>query len=273
MKILFCGDVVGKEGRNAISNHIRPLRAKLNLDCVVVNGENSAGGFGLNKKICDRFHDRGVDVITGGDHCFDQKEILDIIDHYPTLIRPANWSDKLPGKGTYIYETEGNQKVLVMHLLGQVFMKVTSDYNPFIYADKILQEYKLHRDVDAIIVDFHAEATAEAMAMGHYLDGRVSLVTGTHTHVPTADIQILPAGTAYQSDAGMCGDYDSVIGFNKKVSLEGFLNKIQSEKLTPAMGEPTLCGIYVETKYGLATRVEPVRVGGRLSQHIPTPSE
>lgn len=269
MRILFCGDVVGKEGRNAISKHISQLRKKLDLDCVIVNGENSAGGFGLNRKICDRFHERGVDVITAGDHCFDQKEILDIINHYPTLLRPANWSDKLPGKGTYIFNTKNDKKILIIHLIGQVFMKASSDYNPFLYVDRILEECKLHRDVDAIVVDFHAEATSEATAMGHYLDGRVSLVTGSHTHIPTADIQILPQGTAYQTDAGMCGDYDSVIGFDKKIALEGFLQKIRSEKLLPANGDATLCGIYVETSYGLATRVEPVRIGGRLSQHIP----
>lgn len=266
MKILFCGDVVGRSGRAVIKKHLNALRKKHALDAVIVNGENAASGFGLTHKICEGFREAGADVITGGDHCFDQKEVMHFINQYPQLLRPGNLPDSLPGAGVGEYEVKG-KKLVVAHVLCQLFMKYTVDH-PFLCLDKLLQPYELGRNADAIIVDVHGEATSEKMAIGHYLDGRVSLVTGSHTHVPTADEQILPGGTAYQTDAGMCGDYDSVIGFKKEVSLPGFLHKIRTQKNEVASGDATLCGIIVETEKttGLAEAVYPVRVGGRLSK-------
>ena len=269
MKILFCGDVVGRAGRAAIATHIPSLIEKLKLDFVVVNGENSASGFGITGKIARGFLEHGVDVITGGDHIFDQKEIYDYIKQEERLLRPANLPATLPGGGNYLCKKDG-KSLLVVHLHAQLFMKLTVD-SPFDAIDPILENYEMGENVDAILVDFHCEATSERMAMGHYLDSRVSLVTGSHTHVPTADCQILPGGTAYHTDAGMCGDYDSVIGFKKQASIMGFKDKIRTDKLTPALREATLCGTYVETDdtTGLAVRVEAVRVGGRLSQAMP----
>ncbi len=270
MRILLCGDVVGSAGREAVTQHIPDLRKRLGLDCVVVNGENAAGGFGVTKKICDGFMAAGADVITGGDHIFDQKETASFIGQYPTLLRPANFPEKVPGKGVYLFTTAEGKTVLVLHLLAQLFMKYSLDC-PFAKATAILNDYRLGKTVDAIVVDFHGEATSEKMAMGHHLDGKVSLVVGSHTHVPTADTQILPGGTALQTDAGMCGDYNSVIGFNPKIPLKGFVDKMKTERLQPAEGEATLCGVCVETDdaTGLAKHVAPVRVGGRLAPQLP----
>ncbi len=271
MRILFCGDVVGRSGRKTIDQYIPELRKSLGLDCVIVNGENAASGFGITKKICDQFLKSGADVVTAGDHCFDQKEVLDFIKDYPMMIRPGNLSKTLPGKGYYCFTTAQGKRVLIIHLLGEVFIKRSPDYNPFIFVEEILERYELGRNVDAIAVDFHAEATSEAMAMGHHLDGRVSFVTGSHTHVPTADHHIMIGGTGFQTDAGMCGDYNSVIGFNKHISLEGFIHKTRSERLTTANSEGTLCGLYVELddKTGMTNRIHPVRVGGKLQPTMP----
>jgi len=270
MKIIFCGDVVGRAGRSAIIKHVPELREKLELDCVVVCGENAASGFGITRKICDSFLEAGVDVITTGDHAFDQKETVYFIKDYKQLLRPANLPARLPGTGARVFNIKGGKKVLVIQLLAQLFMKFTADC-PFECVDKILKDYKLGKDVDAIIVDFHGEATSERMAMGHHLDGRVSLVTGSHTHVPTADMQILPKGTAYHTDAGMCGDYDSVIGFDKNISIPGFLTKVRFERNATANGEGTLCATFVEIneKTGLAISVDALRVGGRLKENLP----
>lgn len=270
MKIVFCGDVVGRSGRKVIDDYIPKLRSALELDLVIVNGENAASGFGITSKIYEQFRRAGADVVTAGDHCFDQKEILTYIKDHPNLIRPGNLSGTLPGKGYVVVEQKDGRRVLVIHLLGQVFIKNVPDYNPFTFVEDILSRYEAGRNVDAIIVDFHAEATSEAMAMGHHLDGRVSGVFGSHTHVPTADHHIMTGGTAFQSDTGMCGDYNSVIGFNKHISLEGFVHKFRSEKLTTATGEGTLCGVYVEVNdKGMAEYVHPIRVGGKLSPILP----
>jgi hypothetical protein len=270
VRILFCGDVVGRAGRKAITQHVPMLREKLRLDFVIVNGENSAAGFGITQSICNQFVSAGVDVITAGDHAFDQNEVAQFIDGYPKLLRPGNFPDQLPGKGHNVYELADGRKVLVIHLMAQLFMKFQLN-SPFEMVDAILKDYRMGANVDAVVVDFHGEATSEKMGMGHYVDGRASLVVGTHTHVPTADTQILPGGTGLQTDAGMCGDYNSVIGFEKKVPLEGFTRRVRTERLTPAGGEATLCGVFVETdnKTGLAKRVSPVRVGGRLSEALP----
>lgn len=260
MKILFLGDIVGRSGRDAVAKHLPKLREQRALDFVVVSGDNAAGGFGITPQICKELFACGADVITGGDHVWDQKEIFPYIGGEKRLLRPHNFPDRAPGTGQGIYETKSGKKVMVLHLLGQVFHKEHTNC-PFATADKVLEAVRLGAGVSAILVDMHAEATSEAMAMGKYLDGRVSVVTGSHTHVPTADARILPKGTAYHTDAGMCGDYDSVIGFQAGGPLERFLTKIPKAKMEPAEGEATLCGTLVETddKTGLAVKCEAVQ--------------
>jgi metallophosphoesterase (TIGR00282 family) len=264
MKILFCGDVVGRPGRRVIKDELPKLREQLGLDFVVVNGENASGGFGIMRNAMELMVEAGADVVTGGDHIFDKKETRLFIDDYPNLLRTANSPASLPGLGHNVYEVQG-KRVLVIHLMAQIFMRIQLDC-PFSCVDEILKEYTLGQNIDAIIVDFHGEASSEKMAMGHHLDGRVSLVVGTHTHVPTADTHIMAGGTAFQSDAGMCGDYDSVIGFNKEISVANFQTKFREERNQPASGDATLCGVLVETDRvtGLAKSVRPVRVGGVL---------
>ncbi|NDF11474.1 MAG: TIGR00282 family metallophosphoesterase [Proteobacteria bacterium] len=270
MRVLFCGDVVGKSGRRAIDQHLPFLKKKLKIDLAIVNGENAASGFGFTHAICEGFLKAGANVITGGDHVFDKSEIFSFIGNYPSFLRPANFPEKTPGKGFSVFETPTGAKVLVIHVLGQVFMKYQLD-SPFSTVDAILKNYKLGGNVKAIIVDIHAEATSEKMGLAQYLDGRVSLVVGSHTHIPTADAQIFTQGTAFQCDAGMCGDYDSVIGFDPKVPLQGFIDKYRSDRMEPANGDPTLCGTFVEIDdmTGLAKKISPVRIGGRLQQHMP----
>lgn len=270
MKILALGDVVGQSGRTAVKTHLPRLKKELGLDFILVNGENSAGGFGITQLICKEFEKAGADCITGGDHIWDQKEVPSFIGNYPKLLRPANFPDKAPGAGIRLFTTDTGKRVVVLHLMAQLFMKYQLDC-PFKTADALLSAYQLGATADAILVDFHGEATSEKMAMGHYLDGRVSMVVGSHTHVPTADTMLLNAGTAYQTDLGMCGDYNSVIGFEKTVPLKSFLNKFKTERMQPAEGEGTLCGIFIETdnKTGRATRAEAVRVGGKLNIPLP----
>jgi metallophosphoesterase (TIGR00282 family) len=266
MNILFLGDVVGRSGRDAVVKYLPPLRKEWALDFVVVNGDNAAGGFGITGQICRDFFDAGADVITGGDHIWDQKDIVPYISQEKRLLRPANFPEKTPGNG-HILVAKNGRKIFVLHLLGQVFHKEHADC-PFSNADRLLEPVRLGVQVDAIIVDFHAEATSEKTAMGQYLDGRVSMVVGSHTHIPTADARVLKGGTAYQTDAGMCGDYDSVIGFEKTGPLEKFLSKIPKfGKLEPAAGAATLCGLLMETdeKTGLAKSCKPVQFPQALS--------
>ncbi|MBF0563273.1 MAG: YmdB family metallophosphoesterase, partial [Alphaproteobacteria bacterium] len=242
---------------------------RLRLDFVIVNGENAAHGFGITSKICQEFYTLGVDVITTGNHVWDQREILTYIENDVRLLRPLNYPRGAPGRGAVVYDGPGGRKILVMQLMCRLFMDPLDD--PFAAMDAVLSTYRLGERVQAVIVDIHGEASSEKMALGHYADGRASLVVGTHTHVPTADAQILPGGTAYQTDAGMCGDYDSVTGVLKHTSIARFVRKLPSERLTPAEGEATLCGLYLETDEvsGLAKVVQPVRVGGRLAQALP----
>ncbi len=270
MRLLFCGDIVGRSGREVVLAHVPRLRRDLGLDLVIANGENAAGGFGITRKICDELFDHGVDVISGGNHSWDQREAMAFIDAEPRLLRPENYPERTPGRGSQIFEAVGGRKVLVINVMGQLFMEDLD--NPFACVDRVLAKHRLGHTADAIVLDFHAEATSEKMAMGHHVDGRVSLCVGTHTHVPTADNMILAGGTAYQSDAGMCGDYDSVIGMDKTAPLERFTKKVRGERLTAASGEGTLCAVYLETdeKTGLARRVEPLRIGGRLSACLPS---
>jgi len=269
VRLLFCGDLVGRAGRDSIAAHLPGLRRDLSLDFVIANGENAAGGFGITRKICDEVFEAGVDVITGGNHSWDQREALAFIDAEPRLLRPHNYPVGTPGRGSKVYEASRGRKVMVLNVMGQLFMESLDD--PFACIDKELGKQRLGATVDAIVLDFHAEATSEKMATSHFVDGRVSLCVGTHTHVPTADTMILPGGTAFQSDAGMCGDYDSVIGMEKSIALERFVRKVRGERLTAATGEGTLCGIFVETddKTGLARRAEPLRIGGKLPPAIP----
>jgi len=269
MKILICGDVVGKTGRQAIDRHLPDIRQRLDLDFVIVNGENAAHGFGLTDKICEAFYAAGADVVTTGNHVWDQREIIKYIDGDPKLLRPMNFPEGTPGAGTGIYEGPKGKKVMVIHPMGRLFMDPLDD--PFAAVDEALANQRMGHTVAAIIVDFHGEATSEKQAMGHFLDGRVSAVVGTHTHVPTADAQILPGGTAFQTDLGMTGDYDSVIGMKKELATSRFTTKMPQGRLEPAEGEATLCGVYVETDNGsgLATYVCPLRVGGRLKEQWP----
>jgi len=263
VKLLFLGDLVGRTGRDAAIRCLPALRAHFAPDIVVVNGENAAGGFGITAKICAELFEAGVDVITGGNHSWDQKEILGQIDREPRLLRPINYPDGTPGRGAGVFQTRSGAKILVTNVMGRVYMDPLDD--PFAAMDKLMGQYRLGASVDAVLVDVHAETTSEKMAMAHFLDGRASLVVGTHTHVPTADAQILPAGTAFQADAGMCGDYDSVIGMDKAEPVRRFRRKTPGERFGPAAGPGTVCGVLAETgKDGRAIRIEPVRVGPRL---------
>jgi len=260
MKLLFLGDIVGRSGRDAVVAALPKLRTEHALDFIVVSGDNAAGGFGMTEQVGKELFAAGADVITGGDHIWDQKDISSYLAKEKRLLRPANFPERAPGRGHGIFETKSGKKIFVLHLLGQVFHKEHTDC-PFATADKLLGGVILGKTVDAILVDTHAEATSEKMAMGKYLDGRVSLVTGSHTHVPTADARILPKGTAYQTDAGMCGDYDSVIGFEASGPLERFLTKISRIKMEPASGVATVCGTLVETddKTGLAKSCQAIQ--------------
>ncbi|HHN72882.1 MAG TPA: YmdB family metallophosphoesterase [Thermopetrobacter sp.] len=265
MRILFLGDVVGRAGRRAVIDQLPDLRADLKADFVIVNGENAAGGFGITAAICDSLLAAGADVITTGNHVFDQREALTHIAREPRLLRPLNYPPGTPGRGSGLFDLADGRRVLVLAPMGQVCMHPLLD-DPFAAVERELAACPLAEAADAIVVDMHAEATSEKMAMGHFCDSRVSLVVGTHTHVPTADAWILPGGTAYISDAGMCGDYNSVIGMERDEPLARFTRRIPSGRFTPAMGAVTICGVLVETDdaTGLARAVAPLRVGGHL---------
>ncbi|MBF0335112.1 MAG: YmdB family metallophosphoesterase [Alphaproteobacteria bacterium] len=269
MRILYLGDVVGRTGRTAVIEAMPDLRRRLELDFVVVNGENAAHGFGITGKICEEFHAAGVDVVTLGNHAWDQREIMGYIDGDPRLLRPLNYPAGTPGRGANLYEVSRGRKVLVMQVMGRLFMDPLDD--PFAAVEAQLIRHRLGASVAAILVDIHADGTSEKGAMGHFCDGRASMVVGSHSHVPTGDAQILPGGTAYQTDAGMCGDYDSVIGMRKETAIARFVRKIPGEKLAPAEGPATVCGVFVETddSTGLARRVAPLRLGGRLAPAWP----
>ena len=269
MNLLFIGDVMGRAGREAVIGRLPGLRDALALDFVILNGENAAAGFGITAKICRAFYDAGVDVITTGNHVWDQREVIGYIGGDARLLRPHNYPPGTPGRGAGVFEATRGRKVLVLHVMCRLFMNALDD--PFACVEAELARHRLGGTVDAAVVDIHGEATSEKMALGHLVDGRVSLAAGSHTHVPTADAQILPGGTAYQTDAGMCGDYDSVIGMVKATAVERFVTKMPTERLAPAMGEATLCAVYCETDdaTGLATRVAPLRLGGRLAESWP----
>lgn len=269
MNILFCGDIVGRSGRDVLLEYLPRLKHDLSLDLIIVNGENAAHGFGITKTICQSLFAQGIHVITTGNHVWDQKEIIGYINQEPRLLRPLNYPISAPGRGFVIHIDARGRKTLVVNAMARLFMEPLDD--PFAAVDALLKAHPMGSSVQAIVLDFHGEATSEKMAMGHFCDGRVSLVVGTHSHIPTADTQILSQGTAYQTDAGMCGDYNSVIGMNKEVPLHKFTRKTPTERMSPALGPGTLCAVYVETddSTGLALRAEPVQLGGRLREHMP----
>src|SRR6201996_3022479 len=261
MRFAFFGDVVGRSGRAGLAAHLPGLRKRLGLEFVIVNAENAAAGFGITESTARELFEAGADALTLGNHSWDQKEALTYIVREPRLIRPLNYSafSDAPGRGAQLFETQAGKQILVINLLGRVHMDSLDD--PFAAVDKELEACPLGAVADAIVVDIHAEETSEKMAMGHFCDGRASLVVGTHTHVLTADAQTLPGGTAYQTDAGACADYDSVIGMDKFQPVQRFTKKLNTARYSPAMGPATLCGVFLETNArGLAARIEPVRV-------------
>jgi metallophosphoesterase (TIGR00282 family) len=270
MRILLIGDVIGRPGRDVVGAELPTLREKLGLDFVILNAENAAGGFGLTRKIADELFAIGVDVLTTGNHWLDQREILTFIDDEDRVLRPINYPKGTPGRGANLYQAKNGSRVLVINPMGQIFMDALD--NPFTAVESELVACPLGESADAIVVDMHAEATSEKMGMGHFCDGRASLVVGTHSHIPTADAQILPNGTAYQTDAGATADYDSVIGMDKHEPLQRFTKKISTGRMSPATGPATLCAVFVETndRTGLTKTVSPVRVGGRLTSAIPS---
>ena len=270
MKILYLGDVVGRAGRKAVIERLPELRAEWRLDFVIVNGENATGGIGLSGAHARQLLEAGADCLTLGDHAFDQKDMLQFIEGEPRILRPVNFAKGAPGRGYRVFSDARGRKVLVAQVLGNVFMKRAFD-DPFSAMDDILRKHPLGGAVQATVVDIHCEATSEKMGMGHFCDGRASLVVGSHTHVPTADAQILPGGTAFQSDAGMCGDYLSVIGMDKAEPLRRFVTGMGKSRFTPALGEATLSGLCVETddRTGKAVTLKMIRHGGRLEQAGP----
>ena len=268
MRILFIGDVVGRAGRMILLDRLPGLIVHWKLDLVVVNGENAAGGFGITEAIYNEFIEAGADAVTLGNHAWDQREALVFIERAPRLVRPVNFPAGTPGRGAALIEAKNGQRALVVNAMARIFMDPLDD--PFAAVDRELSACPLRQAADAVIVDFHGEATSEKQAMGYFCDGRASLVVGTHTHVPTADHRILPGRTAFVSDVGMTGDFDSVIGMSKDEPLIRFLRKIPSARFEPALGPATLCGLAVETDgEGLAVRVAPVRLGGILEETRP----
>ncbi|MGB0661159.1 MAG: TIGR00282 family metallophosphoesterase [Mangrovicoccus sp.] len=270
MKLLFLGDVMGRAGRTAIIDRLPAIKKDWRLDFVVVNGENATSGAGLSPDHAKALLEAGADCLTLGDHAFDQRDMLAFISKEPRILRPLNYAKSAPGQGARLFDAPGGRKVLVTQALGQVFMKRPFD-DPFSALETVLKTYPRGGLANAVLVDFHAEATSEKMAMGHWCDGRASLVVGTHTHVPTGDAMILPGGTGYMTDAGMCGDYHSVIGMEKDEPLRRFITGMPKGRFTPAGGEATLSGVYIETedRTGAATRIVPVRIGGKLAVSAP----
>ena len=269
MRVLFLGDIVGRTGRVAVTGRLPEIRERLSPDLVVINGENAAGGFGITEPICNRLFAAGADVLTTGNHVWDQREIIAHIDREPRLLRPVNYPLGTPGRGAGLFESRDGRRVLVVNVMLRLFMESLDD--PFAVVDQVLEDSPLGSVADFVLVDMHGEATSEKMGFAHHLDGRVSAVIGTHTHVPTADTMVLATGTAYQSDAGMCGDYDSVIGMDKRHPVQRFVTRMPVPRPEPAVGDATICGALIvsDDRTGLATSIEPLRTGGVLSETWP----
>lgn len=269
MRILFLGDIVGRGGRDAVAATLPDFRARLQLDLVIVNGENASHGFGLAPDMARALFDAGADVVTLGNHAWDRREIIPYVATEKRVIRPLNFPAGTPGAGSVILTLADGRRALIVNAMGRLFMEALDC--PFRATEELLSRHKLGASLQAAVVDFHGEATSEKEAFAHSFDGRLSLVVGTHTHVPTADHQILEKGTGYMTDAGMCGSYDSVIGMAKAGASERFWRKMPGERLQPADGPATICGVYLETDdaTGLARRIAPLRQGGRLSETFP----
>lgn len=268
MKILFIGDIMGRSGREALEKHLPTLKEKYDPDITIVNGENAAQGRGITAKICTQMYEMGTDVITTGNHIWDQREIIPYIERDPKLLRPINFPANVPGKGSYTFQTQSGAKIKVINAMARLFMDPLDD--PFAAIEKEIANDRIGQNIDAIFLDFHGEATSEKMAMGHYLDGRITGIIGTHTHLPTADHHIMEHGTAFMSDAGMTGDFDSIIGIRKDIPLIKFIKKMPGERFIPANGEGTLCGAIITVKpTGRAKSIHPIRMGGILSQSLP----
>ncbi len=269
MRLLFLGDIVGRAGRTVVCDALPGLIKQYGLDFVVINGENSAGGFGITESILNDLIDAGADCVTLGNHAFDQKDALVFIERHDRLIRPLNFPKGTPGKGATLLKSKSGADVLVINAMGRVFM--TEIDCPFRAIDGELSACSLKQGADAILIDFHAEATSEKQAMGLFLDGRVSGVVGTHTHTPTADGRVLPGGTAYLSDAGMCGDYNSVLGMDAEEPINRFLTRIPRSRYEPASGAGTISGfaIDIDDATGLAVKSGPLRLGPHLEPAAP----
>lgn len=271
MRALMLGDVMGRAGRQALDTWLPQLKRRLHPDVVIANGENAAGGYGITTRIANQIFETGVDLITLGNHAFDQAEALTLVDEDRRVLRPANYPERaqMPGSGVAMHQTSSGLNILLITVMGRVYMDALDC--PFSCVEDQLEQCELGRDADMIIVEIHGEATSEKNAMGVFCDGRVSAVFGTHTHIPTADARILPGGTAFISDLGMCGDYDSVIGMEKHEPVQRFTSRRRGPRNTPAQGPGTLCGLFVETddRSGLCLRAEPVRAGGVLAGHLP----
>ncbi|HXY57463.1 MAG TPA: TIGR00282 family metallophosphoesterase [Methylocystis sp.] len=269
LRLLFIGDVMGRSGRSAVLSRLPALRDAWALDFVIVNGENAAGGFGITESLCEELLQAGADCVTLGNHAFDQREAMSYIERQPRLLRPLNYPPGTPGRGANVYAVRGGRRVLVVSAMGRVHMEPVLD-DPFAAVDRELAANPLGQKTSAIVLDMHAEATSEKMAMAHFVDGRASLVVGTHSHVPTADAHIMTKGAGYISDVGMSGDYDSVIGMTKAEPIRRFLRKTPGNRYEPAQGEATLCGVCVEIGAdGLTQRIAPLRLGGRLARAWP----
>ncbi len=269
MRLLFLGDIVGRTGRKAVVDALPGLRRRFALDCVVINAENAAGGFGITEAILDELIEAGADAVTLGNHAFDQKDALVFIERYPQLIRPINYPKGTPGRGASLVKTASGADVLVVNAMGRIFMPEMDD--PFRAVDAELTACRLKQGADAILIDFHAEATSEKQALAYFVDGRASVVVGTHTHVPTADDRVLPHGTAYISDAGMCGDYNSVLGMDIEEPINRFITKIPRQRFEPALGPATIAGLAVDIddKTGLASACGALRIGPHLEPAAP----
>ena len=260
MRIFYCGDIVARSGREAVLNNIGRIREEYRPDVLILNVENAAHGFGVTPGICRDFLEKGADILVTGNHFLNQREIVPFLDDCKKIIRPANIPDTNPGKGFVIHELADGRRIMVIQVLGRLFMEAVDC--PAQTVDNLVKNYNLGKNIQAILVDIHAEATSEKLSLGYYLDGRVSCVAGTHTHVPTADARILSSGTAYITDVGMCGDYNSVLGFDSAAPINRLLRRYTADRLTPANGQGTLYGIFVETDdaTGLALSIQQVKI-------------